>query len=660
MSSSQKKEKSDSTDQVTTTNSELNSWYLYEAAAAAFTIVALTQLLPAFMNGMAANNEGDDHLVYIGIVGQRNRGFEYTWLLVPFVVVLQIFFLLLCGPLGDLNSLRKPLFILNLVLGAIGLMLFVVVDDSFFAFSGVLLVFVSVCSSLAMTFFNAFLVTIARDRADVKEAETKAEAEGQDSNTSAGVLVDRTIRMSVGGVISSFCGAIILTIIVTLITLGFNLPCKNWCSDCPPMRSTTEAPGWANYEYTAINVTVPEYLAWPGINPPCKFIGRDGLCAPGSFDHYVYGPNGARWSNTTNVNDTVQAAIDASKRNDLCTLPSVPTSGSVASCVVDNSNASLLPALCADNGNTGCPYFRCSPRDCPRYYDSTFCDSRHLIYRIPLLITGLWWLLLSIPAMKFFQRRPAIIVENRALIKTNLRRLWLSVRHAYHLKDAIMFLIAHLIHRNAVAMIVLLGPEIIHSAPIFLSGLPLYGVLVLWPLMSVVGMLFYTWLAGALLRWRRKRNPNVYASWGCQVVMVLNLLIMALLMIWAMPQIGPYTRTEVYILSTLGGLQLGSLWAMSRAFFTRLIPRNFESQFFALFEIADKCMVWPIVLIVRSVLGSAIDVRWAVLVIFFAFASSAVVLGLVSAKRAQKDAIVFVHQANQGSFEAINNNSKNI
>jgi hypothetical protein len=220
MSSSQKKEKSDSTDQVTTTNSELNSWYLYEAAAAAFTIVALTQLLPAFMNGMAANNEGDDHLVYIGIVGQRNRGFEYTWLLVPFVVVLQIFFLLLCGPLGDLNSLRKPLFILNLVLGAIGLMLFVVVDDSFFAFSGVLLVFVSVCSSLAMTFFNAFLVTIARDRADVKEAETKAEAEGQDSNTSAGVLVDRTIRMSVGGVISSFCGAIILTIIVTLITLA--------------------------------------------------------------------------------------------------------------------------------------------------------------------------------------------------------------------------------------------------------------------------------------------------------------------------------------------------------------------------------------------------------------------------------------------------------
>jgi MFS-type transporter involved in bile tolerance (Atg22 family) len=655
MSSSSNKARDDS---PPAKNSEHYSWYLYEAAAAAFTVVASSQLLPPFMNSMATNNEDADHLVYIGIVGQRNHGHEYSWLLVPFVVVLQIFFLVLCGPLGDLNGLRKPLFVFNLVLGAIGLMFFVIIDDSFFAFSGVLLVLVSVCSSLAMAFFNAHLVSLARNRIDVREAEQKADAELQSSTASAAsdLLVDRTIRMSVCGVISAFIGAVILSIIVTLITFGFQSPCKNWCSECPPFFSTSDRAGWDAYSYLAVNATQSGYYAWPGINPPCAVRGDDDLCKSlGSFARYEYSARGARWSANTDVADPIAAALEASNRTDLCTLPSVaPTSSAALACTVGANDTALSYELCADNGNSGCPHFRCARRDCPRGYDPAFCDSRHLFYRIPLLVTGLWWLLLSIPAIKFFQRRTAIVVENRALPGNNLRRLWLSVRHVYQLKDALMFLIAHLIHRNAVGMITVLGVSVIQEAPLFFGGLSLAGVLVIWPLTSVVGMFFYTWLAGALLRLRRKRKPDAYASWGCQVVMVINLLIMALLMIWAMPQVGMLTRIEVYVLSALGGFQLGSLWAMSRAFFARLIPFGFESQFFALFEIADKCMTWPIVLIVRAVLSSAIDSRWAVLVVFFAFVSSAVVLGLVSAKRSQKNAIVFIHQANEGSFEPVN------
>lgn len=365
------------------------------------------------------------------------------------------------------------------------------------------------------------------------------------------------------------------------------------------------------------------------------------------FLHYEYSERGARWA--LNISQMPTAALqDASRRNDLCTLPSVMrTKGNASS----NCANDLLPAgLCADNGDVGCPHFRCARSDCQRTFDPAICDPRHLSYRIPLLLTGLWWFLFSIPAILTFQRRPTVVVERRAIFAANMRRLWLSVRHIYRLKDTFLFLLCYLLHRNATNAFLLAGIQIMSFLPLALDALEVSGVLVLWTLSGVVGMFFYRWLATVLLRWRQKSQPDVNTSFGCKCVLIINLVILMLMTIWAMPYLGLYTRPEIFIAAALAGLQAGSLFAFSRAFFTRLIPNHFESQFFALYEIVGESMVWPASLIFYAVVYSTTDTRWASLPVFFYLLVSIVALLFVNVKRAQEDSAVFIEQAENEAY----------
>jgi hypothetical protein len=345
-----------------------------------------------------------------------------AWLLVPFVVVLQIFFLLLCAAaLGDLNGLRKPLFVLNLVLGAIG--------SDVVRRHGRLVLRLQRRAARALSasarrspwhFSTRFLVSLARDRASTCERpSTKADAEGAGAATASArdVLVDRTIRMSVVRRHQQpSVGAVILSIIVTLITLGFQSAVQELVLRVPAIALDVRgAPAGPRTSYTAINATqCPSYLAWPGINPPCASLSADdGLCkSPGSFDALrVQCPNGARWSN-----DHRRRRYGRRRRS---RRRSAPTS---ARCPVGGADVERLALACVrgrqqqrigaavravrrQRQQLAARTFAARARDCPRGYDPAFCDSRHLIYRIPLLVTGLWWLLLSIPAMKFFQRR---------------------------------------------------------------------------------------------------------------------------------------------------------------------------------------------------------------------------------------------------------------
>jgi MFS family permease len=225
-----------------------------------------------------------------------------------FAVVLRALVLFLCGGLGDLNGLRKPLFVGSLSFGAFGLALFVIVDPSFYWFSGLLLVLVSVAASLATTFFNAHLVLLARDRADVRAVA--------DSFERSAKLVDRTMLMSVGGIVSSFCGAILLTLIVLAVTLAFREPCSQWCIDCPTLTFNRDLPTWAAYEYDIANTSCgfgAYCSAWPGINPPCDLdMIRERECFQ-DLSNYEYSERGARWS--LNISLDPEAAFQSANRH---------------------------------------------------------------------------------------------------------------------------------------------------------------------------------------------------------------------------------------------------------------------------------------------------------------------------------------------------------
>jgi MFS-type transporter involved in bile tolerance (Atg22 family) len=267
-----------------------------------------------------------------------------------------------------------------------------------------------------------------------------------------------------------------------------------------------------------------------------------------------------------------------------------------------------------------------------------------------LLLTGLWWFLFSIPAIVTFQRRPAVVVARRALFSASMRRLWLSVRHISRLKDTFLFLICYMLHRNATTVFLAMGAFVVRTAPLSLSVPEASGAIVLWAFAGVIGMVFYRWLAGVLLRLRQKSHPDVNSSFGCKCVLLINLAILLVLTIWDMPFLGFYTTAELFIVVALAGFQSGSLTAFSRAFFTRLIPNHFESQFFALFEIVGESMVWPSLLIYSAILENTQNLRFGSVAVFFYILFSMIALVFVSVNRAQNDSVAFIEQAENNAY----------
>ena len=188
---------------------------------------------------------------------------------------------------------------------------------------------------------------------------------------------------------------------------------------------------------------------------------------------------------------------------------------------------------------------------------------------LSFLLTGLWWLLFSLPLMwRVGEESPHSPPSVGEGVRASLGQWRVSWRHLRAQPKAFTFLFAYWLYIDGVDTIIRMAVDYGLSI-----GLPSDGLIVALLIVQFVGFpatLLYGRLAG-----RYGMAPTLFAGLAVYVLIVL----------WATQM---QTALEFYLLAVGVGLVQGGVQAISRAYFAQLVPNGRETEFFAFYNMLGK------------------------------------------------------------------------
>ena len=211
-----------------------------------------------------------------------------------------------------------------------------------------------------------------------------------------------------------------------------------------------------------------------------------------------------------------------------------------------------------------------------------------------IMVSGIWWLVFTLPASKFIQPRPGPpmsphgSLSNARLVWTYISYGWTvlyrSIRQVRKLRDVLLFLVAWFLMSDGYTIItstaILFAKTTLYIKP---AGLAAIGILS--TLFGIIGA--FTW-------------PRVIARYfnlsSRQVILVILAMSLAVplyglsgfLSFVRDLQLGLTQPAEVYVLACYFGFLYGGLQGYARSVFSQLIPPGVETGFFALYAVTDK------------------------------------------------------------------------
>ncbi|MGK0673625.1 MAG: MFS transporter [Halothiobacillaceae bacterium] len=188
---------------------------------------------------------------------------------------------------------------------------------------------------------------------------------------------------------------------------------------------------------------------------------------------------------------------------------------------------------------------------------------------LSFLLTGLWWLLFSLPLMRqVMEHGPVSRPQVGAAMRTNLGQWWTSWRHLRAEPRVLTFLVAYWLYIDGVDTIIRMAVDYGLSI-----GLPADGLILALLIVQFVGFpatLLYGKLADRI---------------GTARAILAGLAVYGLIVLWAMRM---DSALEFYLLAGGIGLVQGGVQAQSRAYFARLTPPGREGEFFAFYNMLGK------------------------------------------------------------------------
>lgn len=196
--------------------------------------------------------------------------------------------------------------------------------------------------------------------------------------------------------------------------------------------------------------------------------------------------------------------------------------------------------------------------------------------RVILLITGLWWLVLSVMAiwmMRGYGTPPAIEAESAS--GGVYRTLFLAVRRLWRLPGAGWFLVAFLLYNNGMqAVTSLVGTYAVEEIGISQDSL----------VIAILAVQFVAF-AGALIAGRlAERHGGRTVLLGLVVAWILTVITGAVV---------PDGAFFAFLSLCVGaGLVVGGTYALSRSVFVRLVPEDQTAEFIGIFEMVNRCLAF--------------------------------------------------------------------
>jgi len=203
--------------------------------------------------------------------------------------------------------------------------------------------------------------------------------------------------------------------------------------------------------------------------------------------------------------------------------------------------------------------------------------SSGLAVRLSLLSAALWWAGFTlIPVLRLRDYAPQHVVPERGgLMARSFGQLWTTLREMRSFPMTLTFLVAFLFYNDGIQ-------TVIGVASTYGSKQLGFGQSVLIATILLIQFVAY---GGALLFGRLAARFGSYRSilWGTYAWMVIVVLAMFL----PARNVALFLGLGVAIAIVLGGTQ-----ALSRSFFSLLIPRGREGEYFALYNACERGTSW--------------------------------------------------------------------
>ena len=199
--------------------------------------------------------------------------------------------------------------------------------------------------------------------------------------------------------------------------------------------------------------------------------------------------------------------------------------------------------------------------------------------RISLLSAGVWWAVFTIVPVRGVRARPPIAVvdagTSAGLVRASFGQLWRTLQDLRRYPVTLTFLVAYLFYNDGIQ-------TVIYAASVYGEkqlGFAKSTVLLAFLVVQLVG------IAGALGFGRLAKRRGAYR------VIVVGLFIWLGVVVagWLVPD-GNFPL--FLALAVAIGIVLGGTQALSRSFYSQLIPRGREAEYFSLYQACERGTSW--------------------------------------------------------------------
>ncbi|MBM2813761.1 MAG: Permease of the major facilitator superfamily-like protein [Ignavibacteria bacterium] len=196
--------------------------------------------------------------------------------------------------------------------------------------------------------------------------------------------------------------------------------------------------------------------------------------------------------------------------------------------------------------------------------------------RICLCSAGLWWGIFTIiPLLTLKNRKQnGIKALSGNIVYSGFRQLFKTIRDARKYPVTLLFLLSFIFYNEGIQTIIVISSLFGHEE----LGIPfstLTQIILMVQFIAFLGSLFYKFV----LRYLSVKNTIIIS-----------------LFIWLSIIVYTYRfltgTTDFFILAACIALVLGGTQAMSRSFFSNMIPLGYEAEYFSLYEISDRGTSW--------------------------------------------------------------------
>ncbi|MCW2792171.1 MAG: major facilitator superfamily 1 [Nocardioides sp.] len=197
--------------------------------------------------------------------------------------------------------------------------------------------------------------------------------------------------------------------------------------------------------------------------------------------------------------------------------------------------------------------------------------------RLSLLSAAIWWAAFTIIPYRGIRNRPpvAVVPESGGLVRQSFGQLWATLKDMRNYPMTLTFLLAYLFYNDGIQ-------TVITSASVYGQKQLGFGTSVL---IATILMVQFVAFGGALL------FGKLAETRGSRRVILYGLVMWVGVV--AVGYVIPEQNIALFLALGVGiGLVMGGTQALSRSFFSQLIPRGREAEYFSLYQACERGTSW--------------------------------------------------------------------